>query len=139
MAENLKRLPDEKLAKMSPEEQYVQGYLRDTPKIWYNPRTDGSFLFKGTSMNMDMMNYVWGTLFRDIDITRGLENFDRPVFLSLGRYDFLVGPPSLWDPIKPKFKNLTIKIFEKSGHISSCEEPAQYDAALVRWLDENKN
>ena len=52
---------------------------------------------------MDMFNYVWGELFRDIDVTRGLEGFDRPVFLALGRYDFLGATPSSWDPIKDRF------------------------------------
>ena len=27
------------------------------------------------------------------DITRGLSTFDRPIFLALGRYDFIVAPP----------------------------------------------
>jgi hypothetical protein len=33
-------------------------------------------------------------LFAEVDVTYGLERFDRPVFLALGRCDFIVAPPS---------------------------------------------
>ena len=81
-----------------------------------------------------MFDYVWGILFRDIDITHALEQFDKPVFLGLGRYDFLVAPPSSWDAVRSKFKDLTIRIFEKSGHIPQLEEPELFDQELLRWL-----
>ena len=34
-------------------------------------------------MNFDMIDYVWGRTFRDIDITEGLSALHRPVFLAL--------------------------------------------------------
>ena len=85
---------------------------------------------------MDIFNYVYGQVFRDIDITQGLEAFDRPVFLALGRYDFVMGPPSMWDPIRPKFRDLTVRVFEQSGHTPQYEEPALFDAELLRWMKE---
>ena len=63
-----------------------------------------------------MFDHVWGNVFRDLDITRGLSTFDRPVLLALGRYDFIVAPPCSWDPIRPKFRDLTVRVFEHSGH-----------------------
>ncbi len=81
-----------------------------------------------------MFDYVWGVVFRDIDITKGLDIFDKPVFLGLGRYDFLVAPPYTWNPIRPKFKNITVRIFEKSGHTPQYEEPELFDAELLHWL-----
>jgi proline iminopeptidase len=134
LEENLRRLPDEELAKLPPDQQFIKSYVRDGPRIWYDPRFDSSPLWEGVELNIDMMNYVWGTVFRDIDITEGLDTFDRPVFLALGRYDFLVAPPSSWNPIRSKFQNLTVRVFERSGHTPQYEEATLFDEELLRWL-----
>jgi len=138
MEENLRHLPDEQLAQLPPGQRFIRSYVRNGPRIWYDPRLDSSPLWEGVEINMDMLNYVWGQLFRDIDITQGLETFDRPVFLALGRYDFLVAPPSSWDPIRSKFRDLTVRVFERSGHTPQYEEAALFDAELLRWLEEHQ-
>jgi proline iminopeptidase len=99
MAENLLHLPDEEIARLpvSPGRQFIRTYVRNGPRIWYDPSFDSSPLWEGVDVNMDMFNHVWGRIFRDIDIRRGLDAFDRPVLLALGRYDFLVAPPPAWD------------------------------------------
>jgi proline iminopeptidase len=134
MRENLQRLPDEELAKLSPAEANVRRYVRDGPRIWHDPTFDSSALWKGIHHNMAMFDYVWGVVFRDIDITKGLSTLDRPVFLALGRYDFLVPPPAAWEPLRPKFKDLTIQVFEKSGHTPQYEEPDLFDQSLLSWI-----
>jgi proline iminopeptidase len=77
---------------------------------------------------------VWDEVFPVIDITRGLETFHVPVFLALGRYDFLVAPPSSWDPLRPYFRDLTVRVFERSGHTPCNEEPDLFDAELLSWM-----
>ena len=86
--ENKLALPDEQLAKLPPEEAFIRGYIRNAARVWYDPRFDCASLWQDVSINMDMFGYVWGRVFAEIDITKGLEQFDRPVFLALGRYDF---------------------------------------------------
>jgi len=44
------------------------------------------------SFQLHFIDYLWGEVFRDIDITKGLETFDKPVFLGLGQFYFLVAP-----------------------------------------------
>jgi len=136
MEENLRRLPDEELAQVPPGQgqRFIRSYVRNGPRTWYDPQFDASQLFEGVEINMDMFDYVWGEVFRDIDITQGLDTFDRPVLLALGRYDFLVVPPSTWDPIRPEFRDLTVRVFEQSGHTPQYEEPALFDAELLRWM-----
>jgi proline iminopeptidase len=58
------------------------------------------------------------------------------VFLALGRYDFLVGPPSLWDPIRHHFKDLTVRVFEESGHVPQFEEAERFDREFLTWMKE---
>jgi len=134
--ENLLTLPDAELAKLSPDEAFVRGYVRSAARVWYNPRFDCTHLWQDVKINLDMFDYVWGKLFAEIDVTKDLENFDRPVFLALGRYDFVLAPPSSWDPIKPKFQNLTIQVFEKSGHTPQFEEPELFDEELLSWMNQ---
>lgn len=134
--ENLHLVTDEQLAEMSPNEAFIQGYVRDAARSWYNPRSNSSHLWEGVTVNTDMFDYVWGKLFDEIDVTHGLEHFDRPVFLALGRYDFSIPPPSTWDRFSPKFKNMTIWIFEKSGHYPQQEEPELFDRELLAWIQQ---
>lgn len=138
MEENLRRLPDEALAQLPLREQFIKNYVRNGPRIWYDPQFDSSPLWEGVEVNRDMIDYVWGRVFREIDITQGLAAFDRPVFLALGRYDFLVAPPSTWDPLRPKFRDLTVRVFERSGHTPQYEEAALFDAELLRWIKERQ-
>ena len=134
MAENFQRLPDELLAQLPPDEQFIRTYVRNGPRIWYDPRFDSSPLWEGVEVNRDMIDHVWGCVFRDIDITYGLATFDRPVFLALGRYDFLVAPPSAWDAMRSQFQDLTVRVFERSGHTPQYEEATLFNAELVGWL-----
>ena len=82
---------------------------------------DSTPLWQGVEVNLQMVNYVWGILLSEIDISQGLNELERPVFLALGRYDFLVAPPSSWNPLKPHFKKLTLNVFEMSGHTQPYE------------------
>jgi proline iminopeptidase len=137
LEENMRRLPDEQLAQLPPSERFIKSYARNGPRTWFDPHFDASPLFEGVVANMDMIDYVWGQIFRDIDVTQNLDTFDRPVFLALGRYDFLVAPPSSWDPIKAKFRDLTLRVFEQSGHTPQYEEPVLFDAELLRWMKDH--
>src|SRR6185503_6708336 len=134
LEENFQRLSDERLAQLPPGEQFIRNYVRNGPRIWYDPRFDSFPLWEGVEVNRDMVDHVWGCVFREIDITHGLATFDRPVFLALGRYDFLVAPPAAWDAIRSQFRDLTVRVFERSGHTPQYEEATLFDAELVRWM-----
>ena len=118
-----------------PERRFVHYCLCAGAQGWFDHTFDAAALWDGLITNMQMFDYVRGRVFRDIDITRGLKNFDKPVFLALGRYDYLTGPPELWNNIKPHFRNLTETIFEQSAHCPQYEQPEEFNKALLRWLD----
>ena len=135
--ENMLTLSDDDLAALPPGEAFVRGYIRNAARTWYDARFDCTPLWEDVTVNMDMFGYVWGKLFAEIDVTEGLEHFDRPVFLGLGRYDCLVAPPASWDPIESQFQNLSIRIFEKSGHTPQFEEPDLFDTELLNWMNKH--
>jgi proline iminopeptidase len=133
--QNLLAHSDEKLAALSPSEAFIRGlFIRNGARFWYDPRFDSTPLWEGVTINTDMFGYVWGKLFAEIDITRGLDGFDVPVFLALGRYDFMTAAQSSWDGLKSRFKNLTFRILEKSGHTPQLEEPEEFDRELLTWM-----
>ncbi len=135
MEENRRRVPDEQLAQLPPGQRFIRTYIRNGPMTWYDPLFDASPLWEGVESNDD---YGRARAFRSVDITQGLDTFDRPVFLALGRYDFLVAPPSSWDPVRPRFRDLTVRVFEQSGHWPHYEEAAVFDAALLHWMEERQ-
>ncbi|HLO84132.1 MAG TPA: alpha/beta hydrolase [Nostocaceae cyanobacterium] len=132
LAKNLAKLPQEIAA--APEKAFITYCLLMGPKSWFDYNYDATQLWEGVEVNTAMFDYVWGEVFRDIDITKNLDQLQAPVFLALGRYDYLVPPPYLWEPVREKFSNLTIRIFEKSGHAPQFEEPELFDQELIKWL-----
>lgn len=132
--ENLGSVSDEELAQLEPDQAFIRSYVRNAARVWHDPRFDCTPLWDDVSINMDMFNHVWGDLFTKIDVTDGLEEFDRPVFMALGRHDFIVAPPSSWDPILPLFSDVTVRIFEESGHTPPFEEAERFDRELLDWM-----
>jgi proline iminopeptidase len=132
LASNLTRLPQE--IEAAPEKAFITYCLLMGPKSWFDYNYDAAELWEGVEVNMAMFDYVWGEVFRDIDITENLDKLQAPVLLALGRYDYFVPPPHMWEPIRDKFSNLTIRIFEKSSHTPQFEEPELFDKELLEWL-----
>ncbi|GAA6614992.1 alpha/beta fold hydrolase [Scytonema sp. NUACC26] len=132
LTKNLDRLPQE--IEAAPEKAFITYCLLMGPKSWFDYNYDATKLWEGIEVNMAMFDYVWGEVFRDIDITKNLDKLQAPVLLALGRYDYLIPPPYMWEPIRDKFHNLTIRVFEKSGHAPQFEEPELFDKELLEWI-----
>jgi proline iminopeptidase len=118
----------------APEKRFVTFCVRMGARSWYDHTFDAAPLWEGVHVNMPVFDHLWGEAFRDIDIAQGLDRLDVPVFLALGRYDYLVAPHATWDPYRDRFKDLTIRVFEKSGHTPQLEESGLFDAELLGWL-----
>ena len=118
----------------APHRRFATLCVKLGPRSWYDPAYDAAWLWEGVPLNMPILDHVWGVLLRDIQVTAGLQALQAPVLLALGRHDFLVAPPHVWDPYRAHFANLTVRIFAKSGHLPPLEEPALFTAELVQWL-----
>ncbi|GAB3541536.1 alpha/beta fold hydrolase [Spirosoma fluminis] len=117
-----------------PDRRFIHMCVCAGPLSWYDYTFDATTLWEGVYTNMQILDYVWGVVFRDIDITKGLDTFDKPVFLALGKYDYLTGLPFLWNDVRPQFQNLTLRVFSKSAHTPQFEEPERFNKALLKWL-----
>lgn len=119
-----------------PSRRFVHFCVRLGARSWYDYAYNARKLWDGVTVNNAMFDYVWGNVFAALDITKGLKDFNKPVFLALGHFDFLVAPFFSWNPIRCQFNDLTIKLLCKSGHTPQLEEPELFDAELLRWLSE---
>lgn len=129
---DLQHLPAEIAA--APEKRFITFCLRLGARSWYDYTFDAAPLWQGVDVNMPVIDHLWGEAFRDIDIANGLDRLDKPVFLALGRFDYLVAPAHTWEPYRKHFRDLTVRVFDKSAHTPQLEESALFDAEVLVWM-----
>ncbi len=135
---NMKLMPDEKLNQLPRDQRFLQMNFRNVPKSWYDYNFNSSLLWDGVKPNPCVLDQMYLRFASEIDISQGLESFDLPVLLVYGRFEFLVASVHSWDSLRPKFKDLTVRIFEKSAHSPQYEQPDLFDAELLKWLKTDK-
>lgn len=106
-------------------------YVKDGPKLWYDPTYDASWLLEGWYSNPDVGDHFIDLLWQ-YDIEAG-DDLTVPVFLSLGKFDFVV-PYLSWDGRGATLPNLSIHVFQRSGHWPMLEEQALFDEKLIEWI-----
>lgn len=124
---------EEQLAQ-DPQRRFITLCLKLGARSWFDYQFDASPLWKDVYVNMPVIDHFWGTVFRDIDITKDIDELTMPILLALGRYDYLVAPPYAWNTLRMQFKNMLVRIFERSGHTPHYEQPADFDRELLKWL-----
>lgn len=122
----------------NPDQAFITRALKFGPMIWYNPHFDASDLWRDVKVIPEIIDYLWGKIFREIDITKNLNQLKIPVFLGLGRYDYW-NPPYLWEKVRSYFNDLTVRVFEKSGHTPQLEESEQFENELLQWLSSKRS
>jgi len=133
--QNMQRFSDEELRKLSRDQQFFKMNLRNVPKNWYDFHFDSGILWQGVKPNIKILDQMHHQFGRDVDLSKGIELLDCSVMLAYGRFDFAVAPVQSWDPLRPKFKDLTVRIFEKSAHSPQYEESDLFDMELLKWLE----
>lgn len=131
---NMRLLPDEKLNQLPRDQWFLQMNFRNVPKSWYDYHFDSTPLWQGVKPNTRVLDQMYLRFVREIDVSQGLDSLDLPVLIVYGRFEFLVAPVQSWDSLRSKFKNLNVRIFEKSAHSPQYEEPDLFDAELLKWL-----
>ena len=123
----------EAIAQLPPGEAMRQGYIANAAMYWHDPAYDCAWLLEGVRWNREVWDQLFNTVLDGYDISRQ-PPVRVPVLLTLGRDDYVV-PFPVWDGIDKTLPNLTIRIFEKSGHWAPVEEPALFDRTLCDWVD----
>ncbi|WEZ20417.1 alpha/beta fold hydrolase [Bacillus subtilis] len=119
-----------------PERRFVHMCIRAEAKSFYQERPHAAAFWDGVFTNMPIMDELWGKTFARIDLIQRLADVRMPVYIGLGRYDYLVAPVSLWDTVADLYPHVDKVIFEKSGHQPMLEEPEAFDQSFSKWLDQ---
>jgi len=119
-------------SRLSPSEANIMDYVKNGPKMWYDPNYDCSWLWEGVQIKVDILRHFFDVILHDYDFTHG-DQIKTPVFLAIGKYDYIC-PYYLWDDIKDKLPNLSYNLFEKSGHWPMLDEQELFDKKLIEWI-----
>ena len=136
LKQNWEKISEDELSRMSPKERVVKTYMAMTPKLFYDPRYDLSWIYEGAESNQNIANHLFQAIFKDYDIAKRPGRVETPVFLAIGRYDYF-WPYFLWDDRKDVLPNLSYNLFEKSGHFPMVEEQELFDQKLTEWIKDH--
>jgi proline iminopeptidase len=128
-----KRVLRENLAALPPDATPGQQLLAQTPMRFFDPRADGAAVFTGAEIRPDFIPHVMTRLAPGWDIRAGAAELRAPLFVGLGRHDYVV-PHVLWDGVTGALPRTTVHIFEQSGHQPFFEEPAAFADAVSAWM-----
>lgn len=134
---NNEPLTEEYLNTVSPTKALALQYIANAPFYWYDPTYDCSWIWEGLELNMELFDYFYSEIIRGKDITQKILKINLPMFLVMGRYDY-VAPYILWEDLIDEIPNLNYQLFEKSGHWPMFEEQKLFDSRLIEWITETK-
>jgi proline iminopeptidase len=111
-------------------QDFIEAYVADSARCWYDPTFDCSDLWDGVDVNMQVMGQVWAPA-----VLGGytVEESAIPVFLALGRYDYLV-PYDAWDDAMRRLAKVHVKLYDRSSHQPPYEQPEEFSADFVEWV-----
>lgn len=117
-----------------PERRFVHMCIRMGAHSFYDYTFDAAYMWDSVYTNMEVIDYLWGVAFAERNLIRSMAHIDKPIFVGLGRYDYLVAPVSLWNIID--YENVKKVIFEQSGHNPMFEVPDIFDREIINWINE---
>jgi proline iminopeptidase len=132
-SEDRKRVLQDNLARLPAGASMMQTLFAQTPTRFFDPRFDPAPLFPESDSGPQLLMHVMATLAPDWDVTLGASSLRVPIFVALGRYDYVV-PHVLWDGIAARLPNVTLQVFQESGHQPFFEEPERFAEALTAWM-----
>jgi len=126
-------VPEDSLRRLPADEAMKLRYITSAPVYFHDPAYDPAWILDGVTWNVPAWNQLFGSIMPSYDPAVG-PPIRVPVFLALGRDDFAV-PFAVWDGERHKIPDLSLHLFERSGHYAMLEEHEQFDAALLQWMD----
>jgi proline iminopeptidase len=121
------------LDRLTGKEEAAAAYNRASPKYWYDPYYDASWLWDGMTVHSEVTQHLFTKVFFDYNMFEPPVNVTVPVFVAMGKYDYVI-PYTLWESEYETFPDFTLVLFEKSGHTPQLEESELFTNTLLRWI-----
>lgn len=133
---NLKQLQEGNKDTLSQRQAYIKRMVASSPIRWHDPNMDATAIFERTAFNLNFASHLFGKVLTTYNLCDPDQKLDIPAFVAVGKSDY-IAPPTLWDLECKKSPNLTISLFEESGHTPQYEESELFNKRLVEWVREN--
>lgn len=115
---------------MSEAERFVRTYAAQGPARWYDYNFDQTPLWENIPLNVPLLEHFSPLLQGVLEST--VPGLAMPLLVVLGAHDYYV-PPAGWDTYA-QLPNVSVHLFERSGHNPMLEQPGEFDALLLSWL-----
>jgi proline iminopeptidase len=127
-------MPEDSLRRLGPGEAMKLRYITSAPVYFHDPAYDPAWILEGVTWNVPAWDQLFGSIMPSYDLADG-PPIRVPVILALGRDDFAV-PHHVWDDAeRRKIPDLTVHLFDRSGHYPMLEEHERFDTVLLEWMD----
>lgn len=121
--------------KIPTKEQEAASLIAMAPKLLWDLTENLAFVeaAKAVHNSRDVYLHYQLVILRDYDIAEEGGRITAPVFLALGRYDY-VAPYILWEERRGALPNIFCNLFYRSGHFPMFEEQELFDDKLIEWI-----
>ncbi|MGD1893317.1 MAG: alpha/beta fold hydrolase [Cyclobacteriaceae bacterium] len=122
------------LDRLTGQQEAAARYNNMSPQYWYNPRYDASWLWDGMTVHSEVTQHLFSGVFRDYDMFEPAISISVPMLVVMGKHDYVI-PYTLWQNRYPSIDDLTLEIFEKSGHTPQLEQSEHFNQKLISWIN----
>ena len=129
---NWAALPSDSLSKLPPGDASILEYITNASRYFHDASYDPAWLLEGAYWNEGAWGHLLDVIMATYDLGRE-PPVETPVFLAIGRDDFAV-PFTIWDSEREKISDLTLNLFDESGHYPMLEEQELFDRLLLEWI-----
>ena len=123
----------QEIDRLTGQEEASARYNNMSPQYWYNPRYDASWLWEDMTVHSALTQHLFTEVFKDYDMFDPAVNISVPVFVALGKYDYVI-PHTLWEDQYESIADFQLIRMDACGHTPQLEVQEAFDEALIKWL-----
>ncbi|MDW3652620.1 MAG: alpha/beta hydrolase [Bacteroidia bacterium] len=123
----------QEIDRLTGQEEASARYNNMSPQYWYNPTYDASWLWEGMTVHSELTQHLFTQVFKDYDMFDPPVPISVPVFIALGKYDYVI-PHTLWKDEYESIGDLRLIRFDTCGHTPQLEVQQAFDRELIAWL-----
>lgn len=133
-AHSANQIQFQKNIETSPEDFFIHFCVSQEAKGFYQIPFPSRMFWEGIHTNKLAFDYLFGEVFRDIDVSAYLKEVSLPVWICMGKEDFQVAPYYTWDSILTEFPKIKITVLEKCSHLPFLERPEEFLTQFQNWI-----
>lgn len=119
----------------SPEDFFIHFCVSQEAKGFYQIPFPSREFWNGIHTNKLAFDYLFGEVFRDIDVSEYLKKVSVPIWICMGKEDFQVAPHYTWGSILKEFPKIKYTVLEDSSHLPFLERPDIFLTQFQNWLE----